>query len=191
MFIKNKNLNFRHIRRMNFLPASVILVGSIVVLSFIWHWFTNDNSNPSLGTSNTTPKATSIDKAIKKPAGTTTESSGPKNPTASGTSSSSPSGTLVAPYRVTYASNHTPTSAGDTELSSFTTTPGASCRIEFTKEGVIRSLQTKPADSNGTVVWYWKPSQVGLTAGSWKITAVATLNGQTKSSSDLILLQVP
>jgi hypothetical protein len=91
-----------------------------------------------------------------------------------------------------FVSNHYPGSGGSSldEQSACNTTPGATCSITFTKAGTTKSLQPKTADSDGSVIWNWKPHDTGITAGSWKITAVATLNGQTASADDQISLEI-
>ncbi len=109
----------------------------------------------------------------------------PKSP---GTPSSllDPNGTLV--------SNHRPNLSGSPtnrqEQSACNTTPGATCSIIFTKDGITKTLEAKQADSNGAVIWNWDVKTAGFTVGSWKITAVATLKGQTKSASDALNLEI-
>jgi len=87
-----------------------------------------------------------------------------------------------------FVSNHHPNLSGspapNTESSVCNTTPGASCTITFTKDGVTKSLPAQAADTNGFVNWNWKLQDIGLTSGTWKIKAVATLGSQNKSASD-------
>lgn len=94
-----------------------------------------------------------------------------------------------------FVSNHSPNLSGspapNTETSVCNTTPGASCKITFTKSGVTKSLPAQTADPNGFVSWNsWKLQDIGLSAGSWKIQAIASLNGQTKTASDALDLVV-
>jgi len=93
-----------------------------------------------------------------------------------------------------FVSNHKPnlggTPAPNNEQSSCTTTPGASCDITFTKDGVTKSLGAKTTDGNGSAFWSWTLQSVGLTEGTWEIKAVATLNGQTTSANDALSLAV-
>lgn len=79
---------------------------------------------------------------------------------------------------------------GDTEQSTCNTTPGANCTITFTKDGVAKSLPIKKADGEGSVIWVWKPSDIGLTVGSWKVTAVASVGDQQTTAEDAIALEV-
>lgn len=110
---------------------------------------------------------------------------------------------LTAPVG-TFVSNHGqdsahPVTASTTEVSSCTTTPGASCDIKFinaesSATADLGVLQTSTAgsqtESPGTVSWTWTPEQVNLTSGSWTVEAVATLNGQTKTTTDSTLLTI-
>jgi len=51
-------------------------------------------------------------------------------------------------------------------------------------------LEAKKTDSKGTVIWTWDVKTAGFEAGSWKVTATSSLNGQTKSANDLQNLEV-
>jgi hypothetical protein len=104
------------------------------------------------------------------------------------------SAVLIAPSG-SFVSNHHPNLSGspapNTVTSVCNTTPGASCQITFTMDSVTKSLPSQTADSGGSTYWTnWKLQGVGLTAGSWKVTATATLNGQTKTASDAMSLVV-
>ena len=89
-----------------------------------------------------------------------------------------------------FVSNHQ-ASAGTSEQSTCTTTPGASCVITFTKGSVTKSLSAQVTDRGGTTYWNnWTPQSIGLNAGNWTIEAVATLGGQTKTAADALQLQV-
>jgi hypothetical protein len=56
---------------------------------------------------------------------------------------------------------------------------------------VTKSLGSKTTDGDGAAYWTsWKLQDVGLSEGSWSITATATLNGQSKSTTDSLSLQV-
>lgn len=93
-----------------------------------------------------------------------------------------------------FVSNHNPGSNGSplSESSVCTTTPGATCQITFTKDGVTKLLPAQVTDQGGSSYWNnWTLQQYGLTPGSWQIKAVATLNGQTKTATDAINLTVP
>ncbi|HSW98361.1 MAG TPA: hypothetical protein VLF71_00835 [Candidatus Saccharimonadales bacterium] len=101
--------------------------------------------------------------------------------------------TLTAPQG-NFVSNHHPnlggTPAPNSEQSVCNTTPGAICEIIFTKDGVTKSLQPQTADSGGAAYWSWKLQDVGLTAGSWHVSAQSTLGSQNKTADDAITLEV-
>lgn len=101
------------------------------------------------------------------------------------------SGPLITPFG-NFVSNHFPGKDGSptAEQSVCNTTPGANCYIEFTKDGVTKKLDSKVADSSGSVIWNWDVKDAGLTEGSWQITAIASANGQTKSATDQISLEI-
>lgn len=97
---------------------------------------------------------------------------------------------LLAPYG-NFVSNHVPSLKNSSSMESVCiTTPGASCTIIFTKDGVTKTLESKKANSNGAIIWSWDIDDAGFVEGSWKITATATLDGQTKSTSDIQNLEV-
>ncbi len=93
-----------------------------------------------------------------------------------------------------FVSNHHPNLSGspapNTESSVCNTSPGASCTISFESNGSVKSLATKQADTNGSVFWSWKLSDIGITSGTWKITAKATLSNKSKSAADSMELVV-
>ena len=115
-----------------------------------------------------------------------------KNSTAS---SGNLNSTLVTPYG-TFVSNHKPSLRNSVSPSSeesvCITTPGASCTIIFTnvKDNTNKKLDAKLADNKGTVYWSWDVKEAGFYAGTWKIQAIATSNGQSKSSEDSLGLEV-
>lgn len=111
------------------------------------------------------------------------------NPTPSPDSTSSP----LAPFG-TFISNHKPNLGGSPapsqEQSVCNTTPGATCYIQFTKAGIIKTLGSQKTDNNGSTVWNWDINKAGFSAGSWEVTAFATLNGQTATTKDPLALEV-
>jgi len=126
------------------------------------------------------------------------QSSGSSSSSGSQKSGSSGSGgssaVLIAPSG-SFVSNHHPSLSGspapNTVTSVCNTTPGATCQITFTMDSVTKSLPSQTVDSGGSTYWTnWKLQDVGLTAGSWKVNAIASLNGQTKTASDAMSLVV-
>lgn len=92
-----------------------------------------------------------------------------------------PTGNFVSAHRVNPSS---------TIESVCVTTPGAKCKIVFTRGTTVKSLVSKTTDGEGTTAWIWQPKKIGITGGSWQIKAVATLNGQKKVSKDAMSLEV-
>lgn len=109
----------------------------------------------------------------------------------SSASQSSTGSSLAAPYG-SFVSNHRPgqNGANMTELSQCITTPGATCYIKFTQDDVVKTLPEKTADASGSMFWEWSINDAGLTSGKWVITAIASLNGQSKSTTDQLNLEV-
>jgi hypothetical protein len=107
--------------------------------------------------------------------------------------SQAPTASLVKPYG-TFVSNHHPSLSGKStpsqEASVCNTTPGASCKITLTKDGVTKTLAAQTTNSDGAAYWNWDVKQAGLTLGSWQITATASLRGSTSSATDPLMLEV-
>lgn len=107
--------------------------------------------------------------------------------------------TLIAPFG-NFVSNHNPGAKDSNgyvtptaETSVCDSTPGAVCYIKFTNvdNGRVTQLPTQTVGSDGSTAWNWDVSQdAHLTQGQWQITAVASLNGQTKSTDDTLKLTV-
>lgn len=94
----------------------------------------------------------------------------------------------------TFVSNHHPNLSGSpapNQMSSTcATTPGASCTIRFKKDNSIKSLPIKVTNKSGNITWNWKLQDIGLTAGDWQITAVATNGDKVAKASDSMLLSI-
>ena len=130
-------------------------------------------------TSYNTPESTS---AGQKEATSTANEKTAVSPS-SGSELLAPSGNFVSSHRPSLKD-----SPGQESIC--TTTPAAFCIIVFTKDGVIKTLESKKANSSGTVIWNWDIKSAGFVVGSWKITATTSLNGQSKSTTDLQNLEV-
>lgn len=93
-----------------------------------------------------------------------------------------------------FVSNHHPNLSGKPAPNSIssvcTTTPGASCTITFTKDGISKSLPSQVTDRGGSAYWSWKLQDIGLTAGSWNIKATASQDGKSLSATDAMQLVV-
>jgi len=125
-------------------------------------------------------------------------SSQQKDSTPNQSASSSTSGAvstqpLIVPTG-NFVSNHHPNLSGSPApnlmASDCTTTPGATCQISFTQNGVTKYLPAETTDAGGSAYWNWKLQDIGLTVGSWKIEAIARLGNQTKTATDALLLEV-
>jgi len=178
--------------------VALLVVGTTLKLTVFNHQAPQQNSkNPTTltGSQNTKGEASTGQKPLpskEKPQTDNTTSAFTKQP-GDQKSNNVPNASLVVPSG-DFVSNHDP-GENDSQLietSVCNTTAGATCQITFTKDGVTKSLPAQVTDRGGSTYWdNWAPSDVGLTAGSWKIQAVASLNGQTKSASDAIPLVVP
>jgi hypothetical protein len=93
-----------------------------------------------------------------------------------------------------FVSNHHPNISGNPapnqEQSVCNTTVGATCQIIFTSGNLSKSLSAKTTDHSGSAYWSWSLQEVGLSAGSWKIQAKATLGSQTQIATDALTLEV-
>jgi hypothetical protein len=184
--IKNKKIAFSLIIIIALLVVGVITLlhnfSNIVFNKKITHPTINKQRQryiPKTTTKSNSPTSTT----------TTTNNTTPISPTGPSNSNQ----TLRAPFG-SFVSNHSPSlsiSSQSYELSSCETTPGASCYIEFINtSGTKITLSSETTDSQGVASWSWNVNSKGFTAGSWRITAVATLNGQIKSTVDAKTLNV-
>jgi hypothetical protein len=98
---------------------------------------------------------------------------------------------LATPSNSNLISNHRPSLSGSTEEQSVcSTSPGATCYIELSKDGVLKRLDSQTTDSNGAAFWTWDIKTAGLTQGSWQVKVAATKDGLTKYAIDSIPLEV-
>jgi len=93
-----------------------------------------------------------------------------------------------------FVSNHHPNLSGHpapNQIQSVcVTTPGATCTIVFTKNGVSKQLPDQVTDRGGAAYWTWKLQDIDLTTGTWQVTAKATLGSRTETASDATALEV-
>lgn len=109
--------------------------------------------------------------------------------------SSTTSNTYLQAPAGDFVSDHHPNLSGspapNTLTSVCSTTPGATCYITFTQGSTVKSLTKQIADAGGGVYWSnYSLQSVGLTTGTWKVQAIASLNGQTKTTDDAMDLTV-
>lgn len=183
-----KNYSSHGKRRL--LIALVIVAGASIGGYLLWHHNESSKTAPiSAGT------ATKGEPAVSsKGSNGTSDQSSSVQPGDNKGSGGSTTATLLDPTG-DFVSNHRPNLSGNpapnTLTSVCTTTPGATCAITFTKDGVSKTLPSQTTDRGGSTFWNnWSLSDYGLTTGSWQIKATAVLNGQTKTMSDALVLEV-
>lgn len=177
--------------------VALIIIALLALVVGAWAWHSSDKP---LATSGTIPStSTNETKNNKNDSGNSSSPniedktpSTDKNPGSS--TSSGSSGKLTVSPSGTFVSNHKPNLSGapspSEEQSVCNTVPGANCYIKFVMGGVVKKLDTRIADSSGSVIWSWDVKQAGFTEGKWTITAVTTLNGQTKTTTDSLALEI-
>jgi hypothetical protein len=130
----------------------------------------------------------------------TTPGSGNASSTGTTTAQSDPkynSSTLAAPTQ-TFNKSHTPVSLSQTDSnqpdypsldSTCMTVATATCEIHATLSGTAKTVAgpTTVTDASTGVDLPWNAKTVGLTPGTWTITAVAKLGTQTAASSTTTL----
>lgn len=97
---------------------------------------------------------------------------------------------LETPYG-SFVSNHKPSlSAANTVNSVCHTTLSATCEIRFSKGSEVKVLGPDKVGATGYVSWNWKLQDIGLSAGTWQVEAVAKLSGKTATATDTIALEI-
>ena len=165
----------------------LLLLGSV---GYVWlsHRTKPNGSSPTAGQYTKGEPAASGSDTSNKSGDTSTGTGSTNQPGDDKNADSNSNAALVAPTG-NFVSNHHP-GMGSQLSSDCTTTPGATCSISFTKDGVTKSLAAQTTDRGGTTFWAWKPSDLGLSQGTWKISVTATLGSQTKTATDAIDLEV-
>ena len=170
----------------NWLVITAIIAALVIGLGLFW-WYQNEHRSAKIPSDSGTATANQ-DVPGSNQGGNTTTGSGASKDTDSNAPGSS-LGPSIKPANPTgqFVSNHTPNLSGspapNTETSTCTTTPGAYCKIRFAMNGTIKSLSLQKTDANGDVVWTnWSLADVGLTKGSWTVTAIA-VNGVNAAST--------
>lgn len=166
----------------------LVAVVAVLELTNITHLFHKEKVPPVIPT-----HSNSSDTQSSKPS---TSNNGSSDNTQTQTPTTSPpeNHTLIAPTG-NFVSNHFPgqNNSPTTESSTCNTTPGVACYIMFTNidTGQTTQLPSQITDSRGSTSWYWDVRQdAHLTTGRWKVTAVAELNNQTKTTMDALNLTI-
>jgi len=173
--------NIRH-ARLYLLSLVVVLAG----LGIYWgRYHKVVTAIPSAKPTQTLPSSSAGKIAATSPATSSSNNSAKTAENNAATTSAGP----ISPFG-NFVSNHKPGgSAPTSETSVCNTTPGATCYIQLTKGSEVKKLDTQTADAAGATYWYWDTTTAGVSSGSWTITAVASLNGQTKTTTDSVLLE--
>jgi hypothetical protein len=172
-------------KKLFFVPLLIIL---LIVASFsVIHL---RSVHKAQKTSGSIPTAKKVDTRVKKSSNTSSNTGSSSESTTAVNNQKMPgavaaSGTLVAPSG-SFVSNHHPGKNGTSSQveSVCTTTPGATCFISFEKDGVVKKLDEQTVDGSGSAIWDWDTKGGTLSSGNWQITAVASLNGETKTTVD-------
>ncbi len=114
---------------------------------------------------------------------------GATTPPASSNGPTAPSGTFVSDYSATMSTQ---------EDSSCNTTVGATCTITFKNvaNGSTVSLSpmvagtSKDAQESSAIWSSWTPSSIGLSQGTWQVSATATLNGGSQTTTSQVTLDI-
>ncbi len=107
------------------------------------------------------------------------------SPVASGGPLVAPSGNFVSTHHITL---NDPIFANLESVC--VTTPGAKCSITFKKGNETKLLESRTADTNGSITWNWNPNTASLTKGTWQIIATAENGVDSRSTTDLQNLEV-
>lgn len=178
------------------LLALVFAVLEVSGITHVFHKANNDQATYGTASQSTKGEPTDTDSSKQNPSPAPTSS---PNPTSTDTGSqptndkSSTDGsapvTLQAPTGNFVSAHKVPVNAPLASVCN--TTSGVSCQITFTSNGVTKSLPAQTTDRGGSTYWNgWTPSKIGLTAGSWKIQAIATSGNQKQTTDDALTLEI-
>lgn len=171
---------------------ALVLVIAVVTLGVV---LTNNRTTHNKQVATHIPaKGPAVKEPAQKKSDKSSSSTGNNSPVSDKSSQPSvSSGALTAPSG-TFVSNHRPSLGGSAllrqEKSVCNTTPNATCYMLFMKDGLTKTLASQTVDSTGSTYWLWDVNKAGFTEGSWKVTAVVTLNGQTQTADDSLPLEV-
>ncbi|MEK7153460.1 MAG: hypothetical protein AAB834_05920 [Patescibacteria group bacterium] len=193
MITKNSELPKKKGSRLSKYTWPVVAVLLLVILGLgilEWrgtiHLFEEDRATSGTIPSQSHPDSSASSKDEKpttpKPATPQSPKQDPPPATPSGEAPIAPNGNFISNHHPNLDGSPNPSSINSTCI----TTPGATCRIEFVNsDGVVKGLKDQVTNGNGETSWIWDIKQAGFTSGSWKIKAIATLNGQTASAEDV------
>lgn len=185
---RSHNLNNKSIKKLLLVAGCAVLLAGFLI--FGYKAIQNEPENFVIPV---TEKNASEAPTTNKGSEENSSSSAPNTSSDKAAPNSVEDGILKKPSGV-FVSNHRPSLGNSPDLmvvqSVCSTTPGAACYIQFTKNGLIRKLPGQKVDSNGDAYWTWNVKDAQLSEGAWKITAIATLGSQTEEVNDPIPLEV-
>ncbi len=167
-----------------------IIITAIALAGFMYLSTTSKKTSYNSGSSSTTAQIPSKISPQKNQSNSSQTANQTNNTSIN--NSSQTSATLTTPTG-NFVSNHNPNSSDPRQLNEISvcyTTPGAYCNIQFNSGNSTISLGEQLVGSSGSVTWNWNINNIGLYQGKWTITAVATLNGQSKKAVDQIPLTI-
>lgn len=177
----------RHSNKRFFFTATSVAIALIALIVVYKHFSKHSDVIPSSSPNTNSSTVSQKQQAPSQPTSDADKSAPASNSQDQGSTSVI---TLLAPTG-NFVSNHTPGNGSPTtEQSVCNTTPGATCYIELSKGGQIKTLAVKAADNSGSVIWSWDVADFQIDSGVWKITAISSLNGHTKSTVDSISLTI-
>lgn len=162
------------------LPYVIVVITVLVIGGLLYAFYTTRDDKPIPTLNQYTKGEASQPVNSSKTSGQTANS---PNSTKTGGSSTS----LLAPTG-NFISNHRPNLSGSPAPSSMSsvcnTTPGASCKISFTKGDSVKSLPSQVTDAGGATYWFWNLEDIGLTSGNWSISATSSVGDSSKTTTD-------
>jgi hypothetical protein len=173
----------------------LIIIAAVILLALVVGFILSHpaKKNVSVIPSSNPLAASSPAGSNKVPASDNSQTSGTQGTDSASAQSSPPTAELLAPSG-TFVSNHHPSLSGSTspssELSTCTTTPGASCYLQFTSGNDVKTLPAQKTDISGSTSWSWDVKTAGFHTGVWKLVAIATLDNQSKSTPDGFTFEV-
>ena len=171
----------------------IIAVVAVALIAAIAAYFVYQNNTRTASPAGSRPDSKTV---AKDPATATTSIGSSKDNVQTKDSPVTTPPSSITPQTPvgTFVSNHRPNIGGSPAPnmmdSTCTTTVGSYCKITFTKDSTTVSLPDKQTDASGNVSWSWKLQDIGLTEGTWSISAVATNGSKTASANDSMALVV-
>ena len=188
-YTKNKN------KQSLWLVAATVVAVIAIVIGIAWWRFVYQQPQKTASNSGSTSSNQHVPGGEQNGGNTTAGSGGSKDSDSNMPGSSLDPSIKPASPTGQFVSNHSPNLSGhpapNTETSTCTTTPGAYCKIQFASAGIVKSLPLQKTDANGDVVWTsWSLASIGLTQGTWTVTAVAVNGSNSVTTQDATSLTV-